>query len=266
MNKQTEGSVSSGIASLEKAVRILDCFDVQHKVLSLSEITKMTGYPKTTVHGLVSTLIHENMLARATGNQGYMLGIHLMELSFHARLATPVIQIIAPTMNRICAQTHQNVYLTTHHLGRLLYLESCLYNREYIGYSENGKCLPMHCTASGKAMLAYMTDDQLNDIVNRWPLEKKTPNTITDLSLLKNELENIRNRGFAVDMEEETIGVKCLAVPVLNTTSQPVGALSISGSVPNMTTAKIYEYSEVLLNNMSILRMNADLFPCEYLG
>ncbi len=265
IDQNIDAKEKGGIASVVKAIRIMDCFDAQHKVLGLAELSKMTGYPKTTVYGIVATLVNENMVTRVAGSQNYALGTHLLKLAYHTKLSMSIVQLAAPTMNRLCAESRENVYLTTHSQGRLLYLESCFRDREHVGYSETGKSLPMHCTASGKAMLSYMTEEQVDAILSRYPLTKVTSNTITDATLLRREFAEIRARGFAIDDEEETVGVKCIAVPVLNQDSMPVGAISISGSVASMTTGKIYEFYEMILNQLPILRLNASQFPCQYL-
>jgi len=263
IRENDNGRESSKIASVAKAIRILSAFTDQE--ISLAAIAKATGYPKTTVHGILSTLVDYNLVAHSESSQNYVLGTGLMELAYHAKLSLTLVQIAAPVMNHISRQSNQNVYLTTHSSGRLLYLEACYRDKAYIGYSESGKTLPMHCTASGKAMLAYMTDEQVSAIVERYPLTRRTGNTIADVSLLNRELEETRKRGFAVDDEEETIGVKCVAVPVLQEQGIPVGALSLSGSAASMTMAKMYEYYELLSDQVRVLKTNAKLFPCRFL-
>lgn len=254
------------IASVVKASRILSCFDMTHKELSLAEISRMTGYPKTTVYGFVNTLLQENMLARSSSSEQYTLGTRLLELSYYTKASIPIIQIATPMMSRLNEQSGQNVYLTTHIQGRMIYLESYYRDREYIGCSEAGKTLPMHCTASGKVMLAYMTEEQVDAILREYPLTPLTKNTLTDRDALRNELAQIRARGYAFDNEEVEIGVKCLAVVVLNRQGQPVGAVSLSGSAASMSEDKLQEYYQMVSDQLTILRLNADLFPCRYLS
>ena len=262
---ENEGTKKDVIASVVKAVRILNCFDLMHKELSLAEITKLTGYPKTTTFGFVNTLLKENLLARSAKSDTYTLGARLMELAYFTKASLPIIQIATPAMNRLNAQSGQNVYLTTHMLGRVLFLESYYRDREYIGYSEAGKTLPMHCTASGKAMLSYMTPEQVELILDTHPLKPSGRNTITDRDELKAELKRTRERGYAIDNEEEDLGVKCVAVPVLNQQGEPVGAISLSGSATLMPDEKMPEFYQMMSAQLTILRLNAGLFPYQYL-
>lgn len=264
-NEKKENLEPGKIASVKKAVRILNCFAAGQGEQSLGQIAKTTGYPKTTVHGILATLEGENLISRAPNSSNYTLGTGLMELAYHAKLALSIIQIAAPAMNKLAAQAQQNVYLTTHSFGRLLYLDSCYRDREYIGYSTAGKTLPMHCTASGKAMLAYMDEAQVNRIIEKYPLVCVTPNAITDRGRLAKELMEIRARGYAIDDEEETIGVRCIAAPVLSDGGIPVGALSLSGSAVVMTEERMRAYYEMLADQMPVLRLNAPLFPCRFL-
>ena len=252
------------VGSVVKAFRILDCFDDKNRILTLADITRKTGYPKTTVYGLLSTLENEHIIAKDNTVQGYRLGVQLFKHAYIAKISMPIIQIVSPIMKQLSVETGENVYLTTHSKGRVLFLEGIHYDHTYINYSETGKTLPMHCSASGKAMLANMTEDEVDAIFKRYPLEKKTINTMTDPVQIKKELAVIARQGYALDMEEESIGVRCVSVAILNNDNRPVGAISISGSVPHMTDENARQYYQLLMRQMRIIRMNADLFPCQY--
>ncbi len=263
--KKNESPETGKIASVKKAIRILNCFSGERREQSLKQIAAITGYPKTTVFGILATLESENLIARSPNSQNYMLGTGLMELAYHAKASLSIVQIAAPVMDKLAAQAQQNVYLTTHSLGRLLFLDSCYRAREHVGYSTAGKVLPMHCTATGKAMLAYMTPAQVERIIAAHPLKAVTSNTITDMARLKEELALIRQRGYAIDNEEETIGVKCVAAPVIGAGGIPVGALSLSGAAVAMTDERIRQYYEMLAEQTPLLGLNAHLFPYRFL-
>src|SRR5690606_20336585 len=89
----------------------------------------------------------------------------------------------------------------------------------------------LHCGGAGKAMLAYMSEAEQQAVLAA-PLDQLTPGTITDPTLLLQELGRIRSRGYSIDSQEVVMGVYCVAVPILDANARPVGALSITGSSP----------------------------------
>jgi DNA-binding IclR family transcriptional regulator len=108
----------------------------------------------------------------------------------------------------------------------------------------------MYCTGVGKAILAYLPQDILDQVAANG-FEKYTPNTITDIVSLKKELSSIRERGYAIDNMEHEYGIKCVAVPVKNIRGEIVGGFSISGPSLRFGDQKLSEYAN-LLTSMSL--------------
>jgi len=252
------------VASVQKALKILDCFDSDHAELSLLQLCAMTGYPKTTVFGLSYTLLNEGYLEKGKG--GFRLGMKMMELGYHLSQAQPITGIAAPVLDELCRQTGLNIYLTTHRGGRLLFLESCCAHRVQGSYSAAGKVLSMHCTASGKAIMSQMVSAEVNKILEARGLPAKTPGTITDEDALYQALAEIRLQGYALDREEETAGICCVAVPILNRQGLPVGALSASGFREDFDAVDLTRVVALLEEQRSFFSRHADLFPCSFLA
>ena len=123
----------------------------------------------------------------------------------------------------------------------------------------------MHCTSSGKAMLSYMPEKDVESIIKQWGLPAQTSKTITEPELLFDELDRIRKRGYAIDQEEETLGVRCIAAAIRDYDGYAVGALSISGSVMSITENNYDEYARFLSGACNILVQHAHLFPASQL-
>ncbi len=255
----------SRINVIIKAMHIINLFDNSQSEWSLAQLSNESGYPKSTIFGILRTLEEEGYIERVNNTQNYRLGLKFLEKSFYVRSSLPIIQYAMPLLEELNSTIEQNVYLTTHRNGRLLFLESSLLGRQHIKYSVSGKVLPMHCTGSGKAMMSYMTEEQVKKIVQTWGLTSSTPNTITEYQSLMQELEETRNRGYAVDNEEESFGVKCIATAIRNAQGQPVGCVSISGSIFSVTAEKVVGYAEQLSKISSVLSEYANLFPVRYL-
>ena len=132
-------------------------------------------------------------------------------------------------------------------------------------YSNAGKTLPMHCTGCGKAMLAYLPEDELLHVLEISPLVRFTPNTITDRDQLFRELEAIRKRGYAIDIEEESPGVKCVGLPIRDNDGYPVGAISISGTIMSMRDEILDNYARAASRACQGMLGSVGLFPAAQL-
>lgn len=250
------------INSVIKALHILELFDAQNTELSLAQISKKMAMPKSTMLNFIRTLESEGYLLRNAASQNYRLGIKTMKLGYNMRSALSISHYAIPSMEFLCSQTNANIYLTTHVEGRVFYLEGIYSNRRTIKYSVAGKTLPMHVTASGKAMLSYMPSDQLEAILAKYPLTANTKHSITDREAFLREIGLCHDRGYAIDNEEETLGVRCLSKAIRDPSGYPVGALSISGSTLHMTDERCQSFIALLTEACALLADYTSMFPC----
>lgn len=254
-------TTETDVSATEKALRILDCFSVLQPELSLAQISQMLRFPKSTTLNQIRTLEHAGFLYRVKNSHNYRLGFKLLELNYTAHSTMAIVQYAMPLMEMLQAESKENIYLTTHLNGRVLYLE-CLHSSKHtIAYSVAGKTLPMHCTGCGKIMLSYMPQEKVQQILSAHGMPPITPNTITDYELFMDELKTSRERGYAIDNEEESVGGKCVAVAVRTAKGDVAGALSISGSIMSMTEENISRYAKLLMDASHALTPHAHLFP-----
>jgi len=252
---------ASRVNSVKKALRILECFMTTSPEMTLTQLSRELNMPKSTLLNLIRTLEESGYVYRVRQSQSYRLGYKIMELGYSMRSAFPIVQFALPLMEELQSATGEFVYLTTHIDNRVLYLECVYPQKRTVGYSITGKTLPMHCTGCGKAMLSTFTDEQIAHIIDSQGLERKTLNTITDRALLMQDIELTRARGYALDMEEETPGVRCIAMPVRSSDGMAAGAISISGPVYSITEERLPLYVKLLSDVTSILSTRALLFP-----
>src|SRR5665647_1946689 len=261
----SQPSETSGIVgSVVKALRVLDCFSATRGRLTLAHISQELRLPKSTTLNLVRTLEQQDYLLRRP-DQTYQLGYKVLELSYYLRSSLPIVQHAVPFMEELQIKTGEIVYLTSHTQGRVLYLEGVYPSIRMGNYSIAGKTLPLHCTGCGKAMMAYLGADELDWVLENRPLARSTPNTVTDRDELLDELQRIRERGYAIDVEEETVGVKCVGVAIRDSDGYPVGALSVSGTVISMKDELVDEYARMLSHASHSLSNNAAPFPAAQL-
>lgn len=254
------------VNSVVKAFDILKCFDVNNAELSLAQLSKQLDMPKSTLLNLIKTLEYEGCLYKVENTQNYRLGLRSMELAYFVKSSLPIVQFALPIIEDLQANTGGDlVYLTTHRNGRVFYLDSVMPGKPRVSYSIAGKTLPMHCTGCGKAMLAYMEPAYIDKITERHGLPAVTVNTVCDRDRLFEELETVKARGIAIDREEETLGVGCIARAIRNNAGKPMGAVSISGSSTISPEERIEKYSDILWQACNMIAQKANLFPVKEL-
>jgi len=250
------------INSVIKSLRILELFNPVNTEYSLTQISKRLQIPKSTLLNFMRTLEGEGYICRNPISQNYRLGIKLMILGYNMRSTLTISHYAIPCMEDLCAQSKGNVYLTTYVDGILLYLEGIYSNRRTTKYSVAGKTLPMHVTASGKAIMSYMPAGQVDAIIRKHPLIASTKYTITDPDELRREIRRCHDQGYAFDNQEETLGIHCVAVAIRDPSGFPVGALSISGSSMQMTDERRESFVSMLTEARATLSDYTSMFPC----
>lgn len=204
----------SRVTATAKALRVLDCFSPTQPELSLAQISRILNIAQEHPAQPAAHAGGGGLFGQDPENQTYRLGHKIMELSYCAHAAMPVIQYAVPVMEDLQVSTGEIIYLTSHIGGQVFYLECVYPSRRSVSYSVSGKTLPMHCTGCGKAMLSQMPTDQVEAIIQKHGLPSFTQNTITDHDALMEQLAVCRRRGYALDNEEETMGVKCVAMAI----------------------------------------------------
>lgn len=183
------------------------------------------GMTKGTVHNHLSTLREQGFVVKE-GNE-YRLSLWFLTLGGHVRNGNALYQAGRVRANQLATDTGMLVNVITEEDGMGVYLyqaqgEYAVDLDTYVGYR-----IHLHYTAVGKAILAYLPRERVEGIVDRWGLPEATERTITDESELFDELERTRDRGYAIDHEERTEGLACIAAPI-RLDDEVLGAISIS--------------------------------------
>lgn len=221
---------TSNQVTLRKALRILCAFTMERPYLSISEISTLTGYPYSTVHRFVSILAREGFLALDERHQPgrYKLGLRLFELGSVVRETFDLRRASLDILETLARKTNETVHLVVRDGNAGIYLEKVELPGKTVHYSRVGKKLPLHCTASGKALLSGLPDAEVRALLGE-TLPRYTPNTITTIEELLAELQRVREQGWAMDAEELEVGLSCLGAPIRDFSGGVVAAISLSG-------------------------------------
>lgn len=217
------------IQSVDRALKILELFSQEQSELSIKEISEMLELPKSTVHGLVSTLKFRGYLSQDISTEKYSLGLRLFELGNLVKSKTELIKISLPYIHQLVKKVNETVHLVILDGNEALYVEKVEGTQGLRMYSQVGKRAPMHCTGVGKGILAFLNKERRDEIISQIELKAYTENTLVNVDDLIRDLEIARKNGYAVDDEEIEIGLKCIAAPIFDYKNNPVASISCAG-------------------------------------
>lgn len=216
-------------SSLAKALRLLDLFDVQQEELSLTEIAGALNTRAGSIYPIVSTLHRYGYLQRDPETKRYRLGLRLLTQASHILASLDIREEAKPVLKRLAREMSANAHLGVLYDDEVLYLDREEAGPGVLLSSAVGSRVPAHCTALGKVLLA--NDERAADrICSARELRPVTTHTITNPEELRVQLAEVRERGYAVDMEEFHEGNVCVGAPVRDHERLVVGSLSMSVS------------------------------------
>ena len=233
------------INSVLKAVEIMNTFSADHPRRSLAEFSDITGYPKTTIYTLAATLVNQGLLEK--NGDSYSLGHAIIRMSQAVRVNVELRDRAAPLLRELADRARESVYLAVPDGERILYIYAIESSHRLSSRSALGDRAYYHSTSVGKAMLAFMDDDERTRVLESTGLPAMTPNTITVLAELEHELSETRSRGYSFDRSENEPGTYCIGAPILDARGRVVAACSVSGNSETLLTELLPSLDQVLL-------------------
>jgi DNA-binding IclR family transcriptional regulator len=229
------------IQSILKALDILEAFTEEEYILGVTDLSERLGYPKGTVHNILKTLESRGYIEADPVTSRYSLGLSVLKLSNAVRANIEIRDRAEPLLRELAEWSQEIVYLTVLHNGYSVYVGSIEAPGRLPTSSALGLQVPLHCTSVGKAKMAFLSEEEIDCIIERIGLQRFTPSTITDPAELKAELALVRERGYAVDREEHEVGVQCVGAPIRNERGSIVASCSVSGPAGRITDARTAE-------------------------
>ncbi|WP_254762762.1 IclR family transcriptional regulator [Natrinema marinum] len=199
---------------------------------SVKEVSQQFGFPKSTVHTHLSTLNQLGYLANDNGT--YRLSFRLVHLGRSIEESHDLRQIVAPVVENIAEETGERVYFAVEENGLATNIAITEGEKSIQHQFLPGGQTRMHTTASGKAILAFLPPEKVDEIVRRWGMPPQAPNTITEREELNASLESIREDGIAYAREESFKGMFEIGKPILSDDERPHGALEIAGPIKRL--------------------------------
>lgn len=222
-------SKSSTIELTAKLVHILELlFDSQEEV-GIRELARLCDMPKSTVERLVNSLAEVQWVIQNPKTKKYRIGLRLLQLTNRWHLNMELVRLISPVMEDLVLQTNLTAIITMldGDGGRCINRFDSKQAVKLV--SSVGATTPLYAGASGKSLLAFLPQQEIDRILSR-PLKAFTSNTITDPDVLKTQLQEIREKGFVVSIEEVDDGVAAIGAPIFDDDHMVLASLSIAGS------------------------------------
>ena len=231
------------INSVLKAIDILHAFSPAEPRLTLAEISRRLGLPKSTAHNLLATLLARGLVEKVDGDH-YALGKGIIPLTQAVRVNVELRDRAAPLLRELADACRESVYLAVLDGDYVLYIYAVESPGRLMARTAVGDRAPLHCTSIGKAILAYLPAPQAEGILRRAGLPASTEWTITDPEALHRDLEETRQRGCALDRQEHEPSTYCIGAPIFDAVGQVIAACSISGADPRIVTERLAHLSQ----------------------
>ncbi|XOV86449.1 MAG: IclR family transcriptional regulator [Pseudomonadota bacterium] len=215
--------------TVDKALHVLDAVAESEEPITLTELVAETGLEKTTTHRLARSLADGGLLRFDPETRSYTLGWRLIELGALAAQRTRALSVADQYLNQLRDDTGETIHLGAYDNGEVVYLAQKSSSAAVVVRARIGQRRPLHSTAMGKVLLAFGPDEWLFKLLKEPELKAYTENTIRDKEELQAHLRRVRRVGFAVDDEEMTQGIRCVAAPIMDYTGLAVAAISVTG-------------------------------------
>jgi IclR family acetate operon transcriptional repressor len=197
--------------------------------LSLGELSRRTHVNRTSAYRILATLATRGYIAKDADQRVYLPGPSLLAISAAFLSGRGLIHIARPAMEALSADMGETVNLGVLNGDRVLYLDMVEGHQGLRMAAHVGSHDAVHCTALGKALLAFTPAEDLQTLLASCAWEQRTRRTCKSADALRRDLARVHRRGFAVDDEENERGVRCLGVPIRDGQGRPIAALSVSG-------------------------------------
>lgn len=232
---------SCPVPAIERALTVLEFLAKSKSGFSTSEISRRLGLPKSSTYLIVETLERRGFLQKNRQNGRYYFGVKLITLSRHAIENLDLREEAKPFLRSLVQETQLIAHMAVLDGAEAMIIEKVEAPGTGRQTSFVGRRLDVHSTGVGKALVAYISEEELEMIAKLKGFPRRNENTITSLIALKRELAQVRTLGYSVDDEEDEIGSRCIGAPIIGVNSAIVAAVSVAGAISQIPRERIQD-------------------------
>jgi DNA-binding IclR family transcriptional regulator len=244
-----------------KALDVLECIGLAEQSLSAAEVAQLCHLSRPTAYRLISTLTARGYLTRDDDDTRYRLGTQALSLSQNILDSLDLPEVARPYLRQLSDISNETVYLSVLDDDEILYVGKAESSQSVRTHTKIGSRNGLHCTAMGKAMLAFLPESDRAELVERLELTAKTAATITDPVALMEELASVRAQKYSVDDEESEEGVRCVGAPVFDHTGRVVAAISASGPAYRLSPRRVTALSTLVMETATEISSRIGYVP-----
>lgn len=245
---------SGKVKSVRRAMEIVEAIRERHGA-RVSELSTEFGVAKSTIHSHVTTLQEEGYLIKE-GDE-YQIGSLFLRLGEYARTRREEYEMAGQKVKELAEQSEERSQFAVEEQGRIVFLYRESGSHAVNTGTEIGRRRYLHTSSAGKVILAHLSDQMVRDIIDQWGLPEVTENTITTEEELHEELETIRDQGYAVNIEENIKGLRAVGAPVRTDEGEIIGGISISGPSHRLKDDRLHnELADLVRGEANELELN----------
>jgi DNA-binding IclR family transcriptional regulator len=237
--------LTQSVPALERALTILEMLANSRTGLTLPDIVRQSGLPKSSVHCLLLTLQRRGYLHRNEKTSRYMFGLKLFSLANTAISGLKLREEAAPFLRSLVEKTGLTVHMAILEQDEAVLISKVEPQEISRLATWLGKRMDVHCTGLGKALIAQLPEEELSRLIKAHGLPRHNENTVASIRKLRENLAQVVRLGYSIDDEEDEIGLRCIGAPVFNHEAVAIAAVSIAGTIEQVTA-----------NNLSVLAEN----------
>ena len=233
------------ITCLQRGLSLLRLFGESPRGLTAKQIAGLSRLPVSTVHRFLANLVTAKFVS-CDGEGHYHLGIACFAIGQAAGSQLDIRRLSLPYLRELNQQTRETIHLTVLHGLSAVYVEKLDSPEPLRIHSRIGAAVPLYCSAVGKVMLAYMPQEERDRVLPELQVKRLTPNTVGNLQELETELYRVRKNGYACDLEEHEMHIRCVAAPIWDHTDSVQSSLSITAPVVRMPVNRLRQLAPLI--------------------
>jgi IclR family transcriptional regulator, KDG regulon repressor len=237
-----EGSTASKIVKLLEVLGL----EANSRGMSLSEISERNGLTRPSAHRLLSELVSFGFVEQDPNTDRYRLGLRTVQVAWSFMSRLDVRRQAAPYLTELVERTKETAHLMVLTQGECVCIDQIESPAPLRIHSEVGKRMPVHSTASGKALVAHVPEEEVRRLLNDTGMEAKTKRTITNVDEFLHNLRQVRKSGYALDDMENESGARCIAAPLFDHEGRTLAAICISGPASRITLDRSEELGSMV--------------------
>jgi IclR family pca regulon transcriptional regulator len=245
-----EGRATDFVESLDRGLRLLHCFAASSEPMSLSDLARFSDLPRATARRILFTLERGGYVA--SDGKLFTLTPHVLTLAASYLRSSQIVAVLQPVLDRIATDAHEIASLAVLDRNDAVFIARSSPTRMFSAGIDIGYRLPAFCTSVGRVMLGRFTDDELAALLHAMPLEKLTPQTVTDPKALLGSIRSDREKGYSLVDREAEPHFRSISVPVRRYDNVVIGAINIGGHVDRVST------EEMIARFLPLLREGAE--------